>query len=310
MNQTAVVYHPACLAHDAGPGHPERPERLRGIMDRLERSGVLAQALLVTPEPAARDAIHRVHDAGYVADICGRDEPFHAGPDTAGSAGSPRAALLAAGAAVAAVDAVMRGDTRNAFCPVRPPGHHAERDQAMGFCFFNNVAIAARHLKACHGLERIAIIDWDVHHGNGTQNAFYADPSVLYASVHQFPLYPGSGRRSETGAGPGRGFTLNAPLAAGSTDSDYARVFREEFEPAVRAFAPQFILVSAGFDPHRSDPLGGMVVSEQGFAGMTESVMRMAAACGGRVVSVLEGGYDIAATAASAEAHVRALMDG
>jgi acetoin utilization deacetylase AcuC-like enzyme len=310
MPQTAVAYHPACLDHDAGPGHPERPERLRGIMDRLAGSGLLARVLSLTPEPATLEAIARVHDREYVADVCNRSGPFQAGPDTAGSAGTPRAARLAAGAAIAAVDAVMRGDVRRAFCAVRPPGHHAERGEARGFCFFNTIAIAARHLQAAHGVDRVAIIDWDVHHGNGTQNAFYEDPSVFYASVHQYPLYPGSGRRNESGSGAGRGFTLNVPLASGSTDSDYARVFRDEFEPAVRRFGPQFVLVSAGFDAHQDDPLGGMLVSEQGFGEMTSSVLRMAAACSGRVVSILEGGYDIRATAAASEAHVRALMEG
>jgi acetoin utilization deacetylase AcuC-like enzyme len=244
-----------------------------------------------------------------VAEHAGSGGLFQEDADTVGSPATYDAALHAAGAVLNAVDAVMEGRAANAFCAVRPPGHHAERDRAMGFCFFNNVAIAARHLRDRHRLRRIAILDWDVHHGNGTQNAFYADPGVFYFSVHQFPHYPGTGRRSERGIAGGAGFTLNVPLRAGSGDEDYRRVFSGELRPAMDNFRPDFILISAGFDAHRDDPLSEMLLTEAGFRDLTDAVLDMAARYAeDRIVSVLEGGYNLDAAAASVEAHLRSLM--
>lgn len=309
---TALVYHEAFLAHNTGPRHPDRSARLTAIMNRLRADGLLDRLLRIEPPEASPDTVALVHAPGYVAALrerCERERVFQADSDTVGSSGTYAAALRAAGAVTAAIDAVVAGRAKNAFCAVRPPGHHAEYDHAMGFCFFNNVAIGARHAQRRHGLARVAIVDWDVHHGNGTQNAFYADPSVLYISTHQFPHYPGSGRRSETGEGPGAGFTLNIPMAAGATDTDYRTAFRNEIRPAIARFKPDLILVSAGFDGHRDDPLASMQLTGQGFADMTAELTSLAAAhCGGRLVSVLEGGYDLEALAASVSAHLAALL--
>lgn len=310
--RTAFVFHPVFLEHNPGRGHPESARRLSAVVQRLEERGLLDRALRLTPEPAPIEAITRVHDASYVRrieDSSRAGRLFREDADTVGSPATYEAACRAAGAVLAAVDAVMRGDISNAFCAVRPPGHHAERDCAMGFCFFNNVAIGARHLQDRHGLKRVAIIDWDVHHGNGTQNAFYEDPSVFYFSIHQYPHYPGSGTRGQKGSGRGAGLTLNAPVPAGATEADYLHVFREELKPAIDGFKPEFILVSAGFDAHADDPLAGILLTEQSYAALTRLVMDMAEAhCGGRLVSVLEGGYNLDALAASVEAHLRTLM--
>ncbi len=313
MTQTAFLYHDAFLDHNTGRHHPEKSERLTAILEQLRANQLLERLTQITPAPASPETVTLIHDPGYIAGIakqCETSKLFRPDSDTVGSPGTYRAALLAAGAVTAAVDAVYAGTARNAFCAVRPPGHHAERDHAMGFCFFNNAAIGARHARQRHAAARVAIVDWDVHHGNGTQNAFYTDPSVLYISTHQFPLYPGSGRRTETGAGAGLGFNLNIPLAAGSTDADYLGVFRSEIRPAIARFRPDLILISAGFDGHKDDPLASMRLTEQGFAGMTREMTSLAAEfCGGRLVSVLEGGYHLPALAASVSTHVAALMD-
>jgi acetoin utilization deacetylase AcuC-like enzyme len=259
------------------------------------------------PAPCDPDRLIRVHPASYVAAIetaC-RRAPARLDPDTVVSSGSWEAALLAAGAAIDACDAVAGGRLANAFVCARPPGHHAETGRAIGFCLFNNVAVAARHLQAERGLGRIFIVDWDVHHGNGTQQIFESDDSVFYFSTHQDPFYPGTGGGQERGHGRGEGFTLNVPLPAGTGDAEYLRIFREILRPAIESFAPEMILVSAGFDAHRDDPLASMAVTEEGFAGMTRIVREAAAEhCGGRVVSVLEGGYDLGALARAVEAHL------
>lgn len=312
MVTTALLYHPVFLQHLTGPKHPERRQRLTVIMERLKSSGLLDRMLAVEPSPAPWEAITSIHDAAYVQDLerrCATLRAFLIADDTLASRGTYPAARLAAGAVISATDAVMDRRARNAFCAVRPPGHHAERDRAMGFCFFNNVAIGARHLQRRHGLQRVAIIDWDVHHGNGTERAFYDDPSVLYVSLHQFPHYPGSGRAHDRGLAAGKGYTLNLPMAAGSTGVDYLQAFAHDIRPAITVFKPEFILLSAGFDAHRDDPLSATLLTAEDFGAMTRQVVGLAEEhCGGRLVSVLEGGYDLSALADSVEAHVRELI--
>ena len=313
MAQTAFFYDPIFLKHETGIGHPESSKRLAVIIDRLETYGMMSRLLQLTPHPASLDAVTRIHTAAYVghiADMSKRGVHFYEGEDTVGSSSTYQAALMAAGAVVDATDCVMKGDAANAFCAVRPPGHHAEFDKAMGFCFFNNVAIGARHLQDHHGVKRVAIIDWDVHHGNGTQHAFSADPSVLYFSLHQWPHYPGTGRRDETGDNEGKGYTVNIPLAPGSTDTDFLGALRDFLRPALDRFHPEFILISAGFDAHADDPLSRTMVTTEGYAEMTREVAAMAAIhCKGRIVSVLEGGYSLPALANSVEAHVKVLVE-
>jgi acetoin utilization deacetylase AcuC-like enzyme len=249
-----------------------------------------------------------VHDRAHVENL---ERTIRSGArvlddgDTTVSADSWDAALTAVGASLAAADRVARGQWRNAFVAVRPPGHHAERDRAMGFCLLNNVAITARYLQHRHGIERVAIVDWDVHHGNGTQHAFEADPSVLFVSLHQHPLYPGTGAAAERGVGAGEGTTLNLPLASGAGDAEYLAAFEQRVLPALEAFEPGFVLVSAGFDAHRDDPLSGQRVSADGFRRMSRLLVDHAEAhAGGRLVSLLEGGYDLNALAESVEAHI------
>ena len=284
--------------HLTPPGHPERVERatsLRRVALGFRQSG----GRVVEPVPATQAEVERVHDREYVAAIrqtAGRAVALD--PDTFTSPDSYDVALLAAGAAVGSVDAVLDGPPgTRAFAIVRPPGHHAERDRAMGFCLFNNVAIAAAHARA-RGIERVAIVDYDVHHGNGTQWSFYDDPAVLFVSTHQFPFYPGTGASGECGRGAGTGFTVNLPIAAGGTDADYERLFTSVVLPVLRQFAPGLILVSAGFDAHRDDPLGGMQVTTAQFGRLTSQLAGVAEeCCGGRIVAITEGGYDLDAIA-------------
>ena len=312
MPKTGLIYHPDYLKHDTGPGHFERSERLLAIIDRLRQSPIFQDVVQLQPQPASLEAITRCHPPEYVRHVqeaCRRAPILLDSPDTPVSQESYDVALLAAGGVLAAVDAIMAGELNNAFCAVRPPGHHAERAQAMGFCLFNNIAIGARHIQAVHGLSRVLIIDWDVHHGNSTQHLFEEDPDVFYFSIHQSPLYPGTGDRSERGHGPGKGYTLNAPMNPGSTDEDYLRVFKEQLLPEALSFDPDFVLVSAGFDAHHADPISSTRVTGEGFEKMTRLVMEIAASCcEERLVSVLEGGYDLPALARTVERHVAALM--
>jgi len=296
---TLITTDKRLLSHDPGPGHPESPARLEAVLADLERAP-LPGATVETPHPATDLEIDAVHSRSYresLAGLAGRRARLDA--DTATSEGSWDAARLAAGAAVGAVEAVWSGRARNAFALVRPPGHHAEQARAMGFCLLNNAAIAAEAARRA-GAARVLILDWDVHHGNGTQNIFAARPDVLYASVHQYPFYPGTGAHDEVGSGAGKGFTVNCGLPGGQNDADYGVVFHDLLLPAARAFAPELVIVSAGFDPHERDPLADMQVTDRGFAAMCSAVAELAdSACGGKLVLLLEGGYDLQALAGS-----------
>ncbi|MBP0494752.1 histone deacetylase family protein [Roseomonas indoligenes] len=303
-----LLTHPACLRHDNGPHHPEAPARLRAVMQVLETQEFSALVRAEAPQ-ATREQLLRVHPEAHVNRILSirpaEGETVQLDADTAMNAHSAEAALRAAGAGVEAVDAVMRGEFPRAFCAVRPPGHHAEPDTAMGFCFFSSAAIAARHAQAVHGVERVAVLDFDVHHGNGTQAAFWGEPSLMLASSHQMPLYPGTGAASEVG----QGNILNVPLASGTEGPAFRKIWEREILPAVAAFAPGLVIVSAGFDAHRADPLAGLRLVEEDFGWVTEAICEMAnGTCGGRVVSLLEGGYDLGALARSVAAHLRALI--
>ena len=304
-----MITHPACLEHDTGPWHPECADRLRVVLRALEAEEFLP--LLREQAPLATEAqLTLVHPAAFVRAILAvrpaEGESVSLDADTVMSAGSAEAALRAAGAAVHAVDAVMEGWARAAFAAVRPPGHHAERNQAMGFCLFANAAIAARHAQARWGLSRVAVLDFDVHHGNGTQDIFFADPSLFYGSSHQFPCYPGTGAAQETGVS---GNVVNAPLPPGATGAEFRAAWSDTILPALDRFAPDLIVVSAGFDAHKADPLAQLRLETADFGWITERLLDIAARhCRGRLVSVLEGGYDLDALAASAAAHVRALL--
>ena len=314
LGRAALLRSPRFLGHETG-SHPENPRRLEAIARELGRADLLDGRPDVPFGPADLGAIERVHDPRYVAalhDVAAEggawlDADTLIGPD------SVEVARLAAGAAIAGVDAVLDGRATRAFALVRPPGHHATPRHGMGFCLFNNVAIAAAHALD-RGLARVLIVDWDVHHGNGTQDAFYATDHVLFCSVHRHGrgFYPGTGAAAERGVGQGDGYTLNVPLPPGQDDAAYARVFAEQILPAARAFRPELALVSAGFDAHAADPLGGMAVTDAGFAALARSLVALAdeePTCSGRLVAVLEGGYDPAALGRSVAAVVRE-MDG
>lgn len=305
---TLLVSHPAFLDHQTPSGHPERADRIRVINDKLK--GHRFEALLRDEAPEADQVmLERCHPSAYIQAIkesCPASGIARLDADTWLSPGSWEAMLRGAGAATHAVDQVMSGRVRNAFAAIRPPGHHAEQQTAMGFCFFNNAAIAARHAQAVHGIERVAIIDWDVHHGNGTQDIFWSDPSVLYVSTHEMPLYPGTGAADETGA---FGTILNVPMQAGDGSEAFHAAFDGVVLPRLYEFRPDFLIISAGFDAHRDDPLGNLQLDEADFTWATRQLMALADVhAHGRIVSVLEGGYDLQGLALSVAAHVEALM--
>lgn len=312
-SKTGFVYDPIYLEHQTTPGHPESPERLTAITARLETSGLDSQLAHLKPSAASREWIQTIHSPEYVERAqatCELGEGYLDSADVPVCWKSYDTALMAAGGVMRAVDAVMAGEVANAFCAIRPPGHHALRDQAMGFCIFNNVAIGTRYVQQKYGLSKVLIADWDVHHGNGTQAAFYDDPNVLYFSMHRWPFYPGTGSVSEAGTGAGRNSTINVPMPVGSGDEEYLRVFEQQLRPAAMEFAPDFVFISAGFDAQANDTLGGMRVTAEGFARLTRIVKEIAHKCSkGRLVSVLEGGYGPSILAVSVEAHVRALME-
>lgn len=306
MGGTAVFYDPVFLKHDTG-AHPESPARLEAIVERL-RSAPFAPGLeWVLPPCATLEQLALIHTPEY---IHGVEQSALSGrrsldPDTVICPGSWEAALAAAGASIQGVRDVVEEKHKNAFLAVRPPGHHAEADRAMGFCLFNNAAIGARFARVELGVAKVAIVDFDLHHGNGTQNAFYSDPTVFYVSIHQWPLYPGTGLESERGEGEAEGTTMNFPLSPGAADADVLAIFDGVIIPTLRKFTPGLIVISAGFDAHVNDPLGGLALTEAGFAGMTERLLGLADDLGhGRVMAVLEGGYNLDALARSAEAVV------
>lgn len=303
---TALFTHKVCIDHDPGAAHPERPERLRVIVDALDAIEFDALIRLEAPR-ATRKAIERVHPASYIDAIMAAvpETGHHAlDPDTHLSPGSGEAAVRAVGGLCAAVDVVLDGEVTNAFCAVRPPGHHAEAQRAMGFCVFSSVAIAAHHARIEHGVERVAVIDFDVHHGNGTQGIFERDGSLFYASSHQYPAYPGTGSADEIGVGN----VINVPLPPGTESASFRRAYAEQILPAVDNFAPDLLLLSAGFDAHEDDPLCQLKVATEDFAWLTDELVEMADRRGGRIVSALEGGYDLRALADSVAVHVQALM--
>ena len=307
--KTAFFSHQKFREHDNGPRHPERAARLDAIDAALRRENLWDALDHRDFEPATDEQLLQCHTEAHVAEIrrLAQAGGGRVDADTRVGAVSYDVAKLAAGAACAAVEAVLSGACDNAFVAARPPGHHAESDRAMGFCLFNSAAVAARHAQRKHGLQRVAILDWDVHHGNGTQEIFYDDPSVLFVSAHQWPLYPGTGRREERGSGAGEGATLNFPLPAGSGDEEYIRVWNS-IGDALQEFAPQMILLSAGFDAHARDPLANMQVSTEGFRAMMATTRQWAAQyCENRLVCLLEGGYDLTALGDGVAAVVKEL---
>ena len=306
---TALITHAACLEHDPGPYHPESPARLRAVLKALEAHEF--DGLIREEAPrATREQLMRVHPEAVVDMVLSirpeQGDTINLDADTAMSSGSAEAALRAAGAAVRGVDMVMAGAVKNAFAAVRPPGHHAEPARPMGFCLFNNAGIAALHARAAHGLTRVAVVDFDVHHGNGTQALFSGDPALFYASSHQSPFYPGTGDARERGSANN---VVNVPLRARDASPAFRSAWAGTIIPALEAFAPELLIISAGFDAHREDPLASLRLETDDFAWITAALLSAAEArCGGRVVSVLEGGYDLEALADSAAVHVRGLM--
>jgi acetoin utilization deacetylase AcuC-like enzyme len=311
MNRTGIVKDERYLEHVMDPGHPESPERLRAIYQMLEEEEMKGHFEAVKPRSATREELEMIHSSRYIdliASTAGKPY-FRLDGDTSTCAKSYETALLAAGGFLVLIRAVMEGKLNNGFAFVRPPGHHAERDRAMGFCLFNNIAIGARYAIRNFPLQRILIVDWDVHHGNGTQNSFYEDPQVLYFSTHRYGFfYPGTGAATEVGKGKGEGFTVNVPLSTRCDDADYGNIFQKILKPIALEYQPQLILVSAGFDIHYDDPLGGMEVTEKGFARMTQILMEIAGATAqGKLAITLEGGYDVAGQRRSVKAILKEL---
>lgn len=307
---TAFVYHPDYLNHDTGYGHPERPDRLRASLAALQNSNVWDQLHHIDPQPATVEQIAYAHNPGYsehIRQACESEIPLTY--DTPVGFESYDIALLSTGGVLCAAEAVATKKVKNAFAMVRPPGHHATPGQSMGFCLFNNIAVTARYLQREHGVGKVAIVDWDVHHGNGTQDIFYEDASVFFFSIHQSPLYPGTGSRYEQGSGKARGTTLNVPIPRDTGDDEYIRIFEDVLIPALQDFSPEFILISAGFDAHYLDPLSQVDLTANGFAELTNLVLKVAEeVASGNVVSALEGGYSLEGLSESVVAHVERLV--
>jgi acetoin utilization deacetylase AcuC-like enzyme len=307
---TGLVLDDVFQKHQPGPEHPERPERLQRIAEVLATRGLIDQCRRIAPTRIDPEFVKRTHTDTYVqrlADACERRLPHIDTPDSGICSDSYDVALLAAGSVMRAIDGVVNGEVRNAFCAVRPPGHHAERDRSMGFCMFANVAIAVDHLRERHGLERVLVLDWDVHHGNGTQHILEEDPAAMFISIHGHPshVYPGTGFAEECGKGAGVGATVNVPMSPGSDDANYRAAFDKHIRGVLEEFEADFVLISAGFDAHRLDPLAPLMLETESFAWMTELMLDVAGEhCDGRLVSVLEGGYDLDALADSVATHV------
>jgi acetoin utilization deacetylase AcuC-like enzyme len=312
FEMTALSADPVCREHLTGRRHPERPERFDAVMDALRQTGSLDRMLLLDPRSATEEELLLCHTPAYLRaarhDVEAGYRQLSTG-DTDIDARSWDVAMRAAGGALSAVDAVVTGRARNAFCVVRPPGHHANASRGMGFCLLNNIALAARYAQRHHGIERALIVDWDVHHGNGTQDIFYSDPSVFFFSTHQWPLYPGTGRADETGDGAGEGTTMNFPFPAGSGRAEILGAVENSLMAAAERFRPDLVLISAGFDSRIGDLLGDFTLTDDDFGDLTRRVMEIAERhAGGRVVSMLEGGYDLEGLASAAAAHVGALI--
>jgi acetoin utilization deacetylase AcuC-like enzyme len=307
---TAVLFDEDCIKHKTPPGHPEKPERLERAWKALNESGVLKLCERRTPNLAPSRSINQVHDPNVLGNVFMLAEQGGASidADTYVSRDSHRAALKAAGAAIDAVDLVLTGKKPNAFCLVRPPGHHATPTKSMGFCLFNNVAVAAKRALTEHKLNRVLIVDWDVHHGNGTQDVFYEDDQVTFFSVHRHPFYPGTGRKDETGAGKGLGHTFNLPLPYGTKPTEFRDKFRLMLDDAAAKSKPELVLLSAGFDAHRTDPIGDLGLDDEDYVKLLADVRAVADShCGGKLVSLLEGGYNLDALSRCVTAHVKGL---
>ena len=309
MNKTGYISDPFYLKHKNEP-HPENPGRLNAIQKNIESSKYYNNLTLIQPRKATVEDIAKVHGTGYirsVEDSC-RNGVRNLDADTVISSDSYQAALLSAGAGLEALDKILEGTVGNAFCAVRPPGHHAEQNKAMGFCLFNNVGVIARYAQDVKNIQKIFIFDWDVHHGNGTQHSFYKDSSIYYSSIHQYPFYPGTGGVDETGTGDGLGSNLNLPMQAYSCDADYINAIEHKLIPVIQKFNPDLIIISAGFDAHENDPLAQINLSTDCYGKMTQKLMEIANdVCNGRILSMLEGGYDYSALADSVKLHVETL---
>jgi acetoin utilization deacetylase AcuC-like enzyme len=313
MKRTGFVYDDRYLLHDTGGFHPESPERLRVICKRLSESGILEKLTLIEADKANQKWIEMVHNIHYIMrfdEACISGFPDFEHPDNAICRDTYEVAYLAVGGVLRAIDMVMDGEIDNAFCAVRPPGHHAEADKPMGFCYFNNVAIGARYVQKEYGIKKVAIIDFDVHHGNGTQHIFDRDPTVFYYSIHEHPsfAYPGTGREFEVGIGEGDGYTVNSPVLPGKGDEEYRRMIMQDLVPAIKKFQPEFMILSAGFDAHQSDLMSGTNLSTDGYDFVSEVIMNLANRfTDGKVVSVLEGGYNLDVLPILVENHIKML---